>query len=241
MNPVTKFLLELEGVTNLLWRSIKGLTKSPRYFAEIINQMDRIGVGSLPIVMLTGFFTGGVLILQAYPTLAYYGAQSNAGQGVSTSLVRELGPVFTALMVAGRVGSAISAELGAMVVSQQLDAMRALGTSPVRKLVTPRIIALLFSLPLLTITADIFGLFGGGIVANWIYALDTNLYIQSVRVGVHPEDLVGGVVKPDEEGSEDDEHDEDAPEAAVREDDVVDSEEIVKSEDAEDTAALERR
>ena len=92
--------------------------------------------------------------------------------------------------------SAISAELGAMVVSQQLDAMRALGTSPVRKLVTPRIIALLVSLPLLTITADIFGLFGGGIVANWIYALDTNLYIQSVRVGVHPEDLVRGVVKP---------------------------------------------
>lgn len=196
MNPLTKFVFELQGAANLLWRAIKGLTKRPRYFAEIVVQMDRIGVGSLPIVILTGFFTGGVLILQAYPTLEYYGAQSNAGQGVATSLVRELGPVFTALMVAGRVGSAISAELGSMVVSEQINAMRALGTSPVRKLVTPRILALLFMLPLLTITADIFGLFGGGLVGKMIYGLDQNLYIHSVRVGVHIEDLIGGIVKP---------------------------------------------
>ena len=133
MNPITKFLLEVQQITSLLWRSIKGLTKKPRYFREIIEQMDSIGVGSLGIVVLNGFFTGGVLILQAYPTLEYYGAQSNAGQSVATALVRELGPVLTALMVAGRVGSAISAELGSMVVSQQIDAMRALGTSPVRK------------------------------------------------------------------------------------------------------------
>jgi phospholipid/cholesterol/gamma-HCH transport system permease protein len=196
MGLIKTFLLEIQETTNLLWRAIRGLSRSPRYFTEIVNQMDKIGVGSLGIVVLTGFFTGGVLILQAYPTLEYYGAQSNAGQGIATSLIRELGPVLTALMVAGRVGSAISAELGSMVVSQQIDAMRALGTSPVRKLVTPRIIALLFSLPLLTIAADLFGLIGGGIVARQIYGLDPNVYISSVRTGTAFGDLTVGVVKP---------------------------------------------
>ncbi len=196
MNLITQFLFELQAITNLLWRALKGLRKKPRYFNEIITQMDQIGVGSLGIVVLTGFFTGGVLILQAYPTLAYYGAQSNAGQGVATSLIRELGPVLTALMVAGRVGSSISAELGAMVVSQQIDAMRALGTSPVRKLVTPRIIALLITLPLLTIAADLFGLIGGGIVANQLYGLDTNVYISSVRTGTDIGALITGIIKP---------------------------------------------
>ena len=196
MNPIKKFLFEVQEITNLLWRSIKGLRKRPRYFREIVDQIDRIGVGSLGIVTLNGFFTGGVLILQAYPTLEYYGAQSSAGQGVATSLIRELGPVLTALMVAGRVGSAISAELGSMVVSQQIDAMRALGTSPVRKLVTPRIIALLIALPLLTISADMFGLIGGGLVAKQLHGLDTSVYVQSVRAGVDITDLIGGLIKP---------------------------------------------
>lgn len=196
MNPIIQFVFEVQAITLLFWRSIKGLGKKPRYFDEIVNQMDHIGVGSLGIVVLTGFFTGGVLILQTYPTLAYYGAQSNAGQGVAASLIRELGPVLTALMVAGRVGSAISAELGSMVVSQQIDAMRALGTSPVRKLVTPRIIALLVTLPLLTIAADMFGLVGGGLVARQMYGLDLNVYISSVRTGSNIDDIVAGIMKP---------------------------------------------
>jgi phospholipid/cholesterol/gamma-HCH transport system permease protein len=196
MNPITRFVYELQETSIMLWRSIAGLRKRPRYFGELIDQMDVIGVGSLPIIVLTGFFTGGVLILQAYPTLAYYGAQSQAGQGVATTLIRELGPVLAALMVAGRVGSAISAELGSMVVSQQIDAMRALGTSPIRKLVTPRIAALVITLPLLTVTADLFGLIGGGIVAAQLYGLDSNLYISSVRSGVDIDDLIGGIMKP---------------------------------------------
>jgi phospholipid/cholesterol/gamma-HCH transport system permease protein len=196
MNPFSKFLLGLQEIGLLIWRILRGLGKKPRYFGEIVSQMDQIGVGSLGIVILTGFFTGGVLILQAYPTLQYYGAQGNAGQGVATSLIRELGPVLTALMVAGRVGSAISAELGSMVVSQQIDAMRALGTSPVRKLVTPRVIALIITLPLLTVAGDVFGLFGGGIVALKLYGLDTNVYISSVKAGVSLKDLIGGIIKP---------------------------------------------
>ncbi|MFM9905253.1 MAG: MlaE family ABC transporter permease [Pyrinomonadaceae bacterium] len=196
MNPITKFLFEVQEITLLFWRSIKGLTKKPRYFSEIVEQMDRIGVGSFSIVALTGFFTGGVLILQAYPTLEYYGAQSRAGESVATALIRELGPVLTALMVAGRVGSAISAELGSMVVSQQIDAMRALGTSPVRKLVTPRIIALLVTLPLLTISADMVGIVGGGLIARQLHGLDPGVYMQSARVGVAISDILAGLIKP---------------------------------------------
>jgi phospholipid/cholesterol/gamma-HCH transport system permease protein len=196
MNPVSKFFYELQEISFLVWRVLIGLKRGPRYLAETIEQMDEIGVGSLIIIILTGFFTGGVLVLQVFPTLSAYGAQTQTGQGVATSLVRELGPVLTALMVAGRVGSAISAELGSMVVSQQIDAMRALGTSPVRKLVTPRIIALLVSLPLLTVASDIFGLIGGGIVAKQIYGLDTNVYISSVRNGIDIDDVIGGIIKP---------------------------------------------
>ncbi len=196
MNPISRFLFELQGITLLLWRAIKGLRKKPRYFGEIITQLDSIGVGSIGIVVLTGFFTGGVLILQAFPTLQYYGAQSSAGQSVATSLVRELGPVLTALMVAGRVGSAISAELGSMVVSQQIDAIRALGTSPARKLVTPRIIALVFSLPLLTVAADMCGILGGGLIAQSLYNLDLTVYINSARLGLSITDLLAGISKP---------------------------------------------
>lgn len=196
MNPVSKFFFELQEISMLVWRMLVGIKRGPRYLLETIDQMDEIGVGSLIIIILTGFFTGGVLILQTYPTLAAYGAQTQAGQAVATSLVRELGPVLSALMVAGRVGSAISAELGSMVVSQQIDAMRALGTSPVRKLVTPRVTALIVTLPLLTVASDIFGLIGGGMVANQLYGLDTNVYISSVRNGIDIDDVIGGIIKP---------------------------------------------
>jgi phospholipid/cholesterol/gamma-HCH transport system permease protein len=196
MNPLKKFLFELQEISFLIWRAFFGLVKKPRYFSETIRQMDLIGVGSLPIVLLTGFFTGGVLILQTFPTLQYYSIQNESGRSIATSLVRELGPVLSALMVSGRIGSAISAELGSMVVSQQIDAMRALGTDPTRKLVTPRILALIFMLPLLTIAADIFGIIGGGIVASGLFNQDTNIYMTSVRVGITTEDLLGGIIKP---------------------------------------------
>ena len=196
MNPLKKFLFELQEISLLIWRALIGLFRKPRYIGETVRQMDLIGVGSLPIVLLTGFFTGGVLILQTFPTLAYYGGQSEAGRAVATSLIRELGPVLAALMVSGRIGSAISAELGSMVVSQQIDAMRALGTDPIRKLVAPRIIALIFMLPLLTVAADIFGIMGGAIIASGLFNQDTNVFITSVRNGITTEDIIGGVIKP---------------------------------------------
>ncbi len=196
MNPLKKFLFELQEITYLIYYAFIRLFKRPTYFAESIRQMDIIGVGSLPIILLTGFFTGGVLTLQSYPTLEYYGGQSQTGQLVAFTLIRELGPVLSALMVSGRIGSAISAELGSMVVSQQIDAMRALGTDPYKKLVAPRIIALILMLPLLTVAADVFGILGGGVVANSLFGLDYNVFITSVRNGITMQDIIGGVIKP---------------------------------------------
>jgi phospholipid/cholesterol/gamma-HCH transport system permease protein len=196
MNPIVKFLFELQGISLLVWRSLTAMFSYPRYGREWIRQMDLIGVGSIPIVLLTGFFTGGVLVLQTFPTLEYYSIQNESGRSVATSLIRELGPVLSALMVSGRIGSAIAAELGSMVVSQQIDAMRAFGTDPNRKLVAPRLIALILMLPILTVAADIFGLIGGTIVANLIYNQEVNVFVASARNGIQVEDIIGGIVKP---------------------------------------------
>jgi phospholipid/cholesterol/gamma-HCH transport system permease protein len=196
MNPLKLFLYELQEMTLLIVRALSGLRKKPRYVREMIRQMDNVGVGSLPIVILTGFFTGAVLVLQSFQILAYYGAQNQTGKMVSFSLIRELGPVLAALMVSGRIGSAISAELGSMVVSQQIDAMRALGTDPLRKLVAPRLIALVLMLPLLTVAADVFGIMGAGVVAKYIFNLDTDVFLSSVREGVTVQNMIVGIVKP---------------------------------------------
>lgn len=196
MNFATRALLELQETTLLLARAVRGIFKRPRYIPETIAQMDAIGVGSLTIIILTGFFTGGVLTVQTFPTLKNYGAQSQTGYLVAVSLVRELGPVLSALMVTGRVGSAISAELGSMVVSQQIDAMRALGTDPIRKLVAPRLFALLVSLPLLTVLADVLGIVGGWITAVALYSVQSSVFISAVREGITTDDLIGGIVKP---------------------------------------------
>ncbi|HEV2884919.1 MAG TPA: ABC transporter permease [Pyrinomonadaceae bacterium] len=196
MNLVTRSIFELQETTLIAARALGGLIKGPRYFSETIAQMDVIGVGSLTIILLTGFFTGGVLAIQTFPTLAFWGQQAQTGRLVAVSLVRELGPVLTALMVTGRVGSAIAAELGSMTVSQQIDAMRSLGTDPIRKLVAPRIIALLVTLPLLTVLADCVGIAGGAFASSTLYGLSLNEYFASVRDGITADDIIGGVIKP---------------------------------------------
>src|SRR6202162_4578546 len=133
--------------------------------------MDNIGVGSLPIVILTGFFSGLVITMQMSRALAQYGATDQVGQIVSITLVRELGPVLTAVLVAGRNASGIASELGSMKVTEQIDAMRALGTDPIQKLVTPRLIAIAVVLPLLTIISDFIGLAGGYFIASTMLGL----------------------------------------------------------------------
>jgi len=196
MNFIARFLFELQEMSLLAARAVAGIFRKPRYVPETIAQMDYIGVGSLTIIILTGFFTGGVLTLQTYQTLESYGAVDQLGYLVSISLVRELGPVLSALMVTGRVVSAISAELGSMVVSEQIDAMRALGTDPIRKLVAPRIMALLITLPLLTIITDLMGIIGGWAVSTFLYGLPSTMFTNSVRDGITTDDLIGGIIKP---------------------------------------------
>src|SRR5829696_1171270 len=139
-------------------------------------QMDIIGVGSLPIVILVGFFSGAVMGLQMSRALATYGATGQMGQIVAITLVRELGPVLSSLLVAGRNASGIASELGSMKVTEQIDAMRALGTDPTQKLVTPRLIATSIMLPLLTAIADFVGLVGGFLIAYYLLNITASQY-----------------------------------------------------------------
>src|SRR5258708_14371584 len=148
------------------------LFRKPFYFADMVQQADAVGVGSLPIVVLTGFFTGAVLALQASNALERFGSITLVGQLVSTSMVRELGPVLTSLMVAGRNSSGMAIELGSMIVTEQIDAMRALGTDPLKKLVTPRVTATVFILFFLPIIPDLLGLAGGLFIAKVLLRLD---------------------------------------------------------------------
>ncbi len=177
-------------------RTIRNFFRSPHYFADILLQMDFIGVGSLPIVVLTGFFTGAVLALQTSKTLSTFGETSLTGQVVALSLVRELGPVLTSLMVAGRNSSGIASELGSMTVSEQIDAMRALGTDPNKKLVVPRLIATVFMLPLLTIISDFVGLVGGFAVSFFIVHLNPSQYWSNAYNSLDYKDLYQGLSKP---------------------------------------------
>ena len=142
----------------LAGRSLSNVFARPRYFADTLLQADQIGVGSLPIVVLTGFFTGAVLALQTSSTLQQFGSISLTGKLVSLSMVRELGPVLTGLMVAGRNSSGMASELGSMKVTEQIDAMRAMGVDPSKKLVTPRVMATVVMLFFLSIISDLVGL-----------------------------------------------------------------------------------
>src|ERR671927_1328869 len=166
----------VQDYSKLAGRSMANLFRRPRYWGDILQQADSIGVGSLPIVILTGFFTGGVLALQSSNTLAKFGSLSLTGQLVSLSMVRELGPVLTGLMVAGRNAAGIASELGSMKVTEQIDAMRALGTDPYKKLVTPRVLATTIMLFFLTIISDLTGLGGGWAVARLFLHLDSRQY-----------------------------------------------------------------
>jgi len=168
----------------------------PYYLREILAQMDTIGVGSLMIILLTGLFTGGVLALQTSATLKTFGATGVTGQLVMTSMVREMGPVLASLMLAGRVGSAIAAELGSMVVSEQVDAMRALGTDPIKKLVWPRLITLMLMAPALTLLADMVGAFGGWMVSSALMNVASSVYISSAKNALTYNDVIGGLLKP---------------------------------------------
>src|SRR5438477_9674073 len=187
---------EVQDVSSLAAKAFASMFRLPFYVRDILTQMDIVGVGSLTVVMLTGFFTGAVLTLQSSKTLTTFGAVAFTGQLVAVSLVRELGPVLTALMIAGRVGSGIASELGSMVVTEQINAMRALGTDPVKKLVVPRIFATMTMLPVLTIVADGIGVLGGLLAADFVLRVSASLYLSSAWRSLEYMDLLGGLLKP---------------------------------------------
>src|SRR6202000_2677594 len=166
-----------------------------RYWPDIWTQMDSIGVGSLPIVVLTGFFTGCALSLQAATSLKEFGAVGMTGRLVALSMVKELGPVLTGLMVSGRNASGMASELGSMKVSEQIDAMRALGTDPIRKLVTPRLVATVFMLFFLTIISDACGTGGGALVAVVLLRLNGPAFFHTAYMSLVGGDVVEGLVK----------------------------------------------
>src|SRR6187399_3092891 len=158
-------LLEVQEYVAMLAKTARGVVSPPFYYKDVVQQFDAIGIGSLTVVLLTGTFTGMVLALQSGITLDQFGARPVVGRLVSASMVKELGPVLTGLMLTGRIGSGIAAELGSMVVTDQINALRALGTDPVRKLVLPRVLAGVIMTPILTIIADTLGIIGGWIIA----------------------------------------------------------------------------
>jgi phospholipid/cholesterol/gamma-HCH transport system permease protein len=189
-------VLSVQEFFVLSGRAIRNVTRRPHYVDDIILQMDTIGVGSLPIVVLTGFFSGAVMALQLTKALMTYGAVGKTGELVAITLVREMGPVLTALMVAGRNSSGMASEIGSMKVTEQIDAMRALGTDPTQKLVTPRLIATAIVLPLLTIIADFLGLLGGFMIAYFLLKMTPAQYWNSAWQALEYSDLFQGLIKP---------------------------------------------
>ncbi|MFT4114786.1 MlaE family ABC transporter permease [Silvibacterium sp.] len=177
-------------------RALSNLFRRPFYGSDIVTQMDLIGVGSLPIVVLTGFFTGGVLALQSASTLAQFGAAAVTGQLVSMSMIKELGPVLTSLMVSGRNASGMASELGSMMVTEQIDAMRALGTDPLKKLVMPRLVATIIMMFFLTIVSDALGTLGGAACAIFLLGQDASQYFHTAYQTLRYPDVAQGLSKP---------------------------------------------
>src|SRR5579863_976902 len=198
-------VLGLQNFALLAWNATRFIFARPFYGLDVVQQMDAIGVDSVGIVVLTGFFTGMVLALQSSNSLAGFGATLFVGRLVSASMIRELGPVLAGLMVAGRVGSGIAAEIGSMRVTEQIDALNTLGTDPIKKLVTPRLIAALIMLPMLTVINDVVGIIGGNVIGAFVIGVPSALYWHTVWQQIAgdgfilrfvPLDFIQGLSKP---------------------------------------------
>jgi len=181
----------------LLVRSARYIGTLPRQRARFIEQCYLIGYTTLPIVAILSFFIGSVLALQAGYSMQDFGAKQFIGTLVGLSMARELGPVMVAILLAGRVGSAISAELASMKVYQEVDALETMNIPPARMLVMPRLAAVLFMMPVLTVIANLIGWFGGAIVAKYVdfIGIDPPAYFAALRRAVHFKDVFNGIAK----------------------------------------------
>lgn len=188
-------LLYIGGITDLAVQTVRQAARGGTETSLLVVQLDQVGVRSLSIVAITSLFIGMVLALQTAYSLEEFGGKLFIGKVVSLSLVRELAPVLMSLMVGGRVGAGMTAEIGTMKVTEQIDALRALATNPVRKLVLPRVMATTIMFPLLTIISCAVGILGGLLIAVGNLHLTANFYLRSVIDTVQINDLASGVAK----------------------------------------------
>ncbi len=196
MNGVVGFALGHVGAFSLLFlETVKETVRRRPEWGGLMDQLHHLGVKSLAIATVTALFTGMVLALQTSYSLATYGAKLFVGDVVALSLVRELGPVLTSLMVGGRVGAGITAEIGTMKVTEQIDAIRAMAASPVRKLVVPKVLAIVIMLPILVVLADFLGIMGGMIMAVFTLHQPAPFYIQHVVQALDLHDVLSGLGK----------------------------------------------
>lgn len=195
MNLLAWYLEELGGMVRLAWATLRQGVRPPYEVGLLMEQLFQLGVRSLTITNITLLFTGMVLAIQTAYSLGAYGGKSLIGDVLALSVVRELGPVLVALMVAGRVGAGITAELGSMKVTEQVDALRALAASPVKKLVVPRVFALVLVVPMLTIIADAIALFGGMLMAVLEIGQTRTYFLSHALLALRVQDIFSGVGK----------------------------------------------
>ena len=195
-NTVKSWIYSVQDYSLLTFQAVRNMFASTKYFSDLLDQMDQIGVGSLSIVMVALLCVGGVVVLNAASQFQRFGETVLTGDAVSLALVRELGPVFVALLVAGRNSTAMASELGSMVVSDQVDAMRGFGIDPIRKLMTPRVLATVLTLPLLVAVGDCAGLLGGFLVASVTLHLGAEQFMTRAIHALVFGDLVLGFTKP---------------------------------------------
>jgi phospholipid/cholesterol/gamma-HCH transport system permease protein len=192
---VLNFLAEVGRLSLFSFSTIVGFFRRPLYLKSIFEQMIEIGYYSLPVVGLTAIFTGAVLALQSYTGFSRFSAESAIATVVVLSITRELGPVLAGLMVAGRVGASMAAEIGTMRITEQLDALVTLSTSPIKYLVTPRVLAGVIMMPCLVVIADIIGVLGGYLISVYTLGFSSEIYLQNTFQYLERGDVTSGLIK----------------------------------------------
>ena len=189
------FIEESGKLTMLLWNTTRLIFKRPFNLKDILRQMEEVGVNSIPVVLITGAFTGAVLALQSYIGFKRFNAETFVGTVVALSMTRELGPVLTGLMVSGRVGSAMAAELGTMQVTEQIDALYTLAVNPIKYLIVPRLLAALIMMPVLVVFADLIGIAGGYFVSVKVLGSNPYIYMDRTWNYLVLNDIYSGLLK----------------------------------------------
>ncbi len=190
-----KFIEHTGGITILFLEALLSLIKSPPRIKHIFKYMEDIGVQASPLIAITGFFTGGVLVVETYPSFHRFNAEFLIGALVSVSLARELSPVLVSLLITARSGSSIAANIGTMRITEQIDALEVMAVDPIRYLITPRLVAGLIMVPLLTLLSYATGILGGYFVGTVLYDINPYLYVEKMKDFTELYDIVGGLYK----------------------------------------------